>query len=918
MSVLDIIYTLLIGPLQLMFEVLYMLTNTIIDDPGMSIIALSLMMNFLVLPLYMRADAMQEHERDMEAKLRDGIAHIKKTFKGDEKVMMLQTYYRQNDYKPTDVFKGSISLFLEIPFFISAYMFLSHLSLIQGVPFLCFEDLGSPDGLIKIGDFSINVMPFVMTGINLISCALFTKGMPTKTKVQLYGMAAFFLVFLYGSPSGLVFYWTLNNLFALVKTIFYKLKNPKRVLVIMFAIVGVVAFAYGLLFYQGTVKKTALIVLIGLGCMVPALVTLVKSKASISFKRKDRDPSKAAFISGALFLTVLLGAVIPSAVISASAQEFVILSNFVHPDWYIVSSLCLAAGMFLVWFGVFYWLCNRRAKVVFETAIWIACGVAVLDYMAFGGGMGLLSNSLQYDEGLVFTMSQNLVNAACVVGLGVVMAILYLRFPKLAQRVAAVGAVALVVMAGYNVVNINGSVDDLMPEVESYSDTQPEFTLSKTGQNVVVIMLDRALAEYVPYIMNEKPELKEAFSGFTYYDNVFSFGNDTNLSTPSLFGGYEYTCSEINARAEEALVDKQNEALRVMPVMFDESGYDVTVFDPPYANYDYASDSTIYSDYPGISCYLAESAFVSEEQTSQQIKNNKRNFFCFSVMKSMPYFIQTVLYNSGSYNNSDEGWGVQIISDDCLTADGLDTDYMTSASELENLATMTRISDDSQGGFLMMANQTTHSPALLQEGEYEAAEHVDNTEYEAENADRWTLDGVTIDSTDSDQVTHYQVNVSSFNKLAKWFQYLKDNGVYDNTRIILVGDHGWFLGLLSEMVLDDSEDLYDMEWYYPLLMVKDFNATGELQTSSEFMSTADVPTIATDDVIENPVNPFTGNAINSDAKNAPYQLVWGSHIWDTNYNHGNVFDANGVWFSVHDDVRVKANWTVIADQRPEQ
>ena len=228
MSILDVLYTLLIEPLRLIFEVLYMFTYNIIGDPGFSIVALSLMMNFLVLPLYMRADAMQEHERDMEARLHDGVAHIKATFKGDEKVMMLQTYYRQNNYRPTDVFKGSISLFLEIPFFISAYIFLSNLGLLRGVPFGPIPDLGSPDGMLTLGGLSINVLPFIMTGVNLVSCAIFTKQMPRKTKIQLYGMAAFFLVFLYASPAGLVFYWTLNNVFALIKTIFYKLKTPRR------------------------------------------------------------------------------------------------------------------------------------------------------------------------------------------------------------------------------------------------------------------------------------------------------------------------------------------------------------------------------------------------------------------------------------------------------------------------------------------------------------------------------------------------------------------------------------------------------------------------------------------------------------------------------------------------------------------
>ena len=121
MSVFEILDTLLLRPLQLLFEVIYMVADRIIGNPGLSIIVLSLVMNFLVLPLYLRADAMQEEEKQTEMRLRKGVSHIKKTFKGDERMMMLQTYYRQNGYKPTYVLRGAVSLFLEIPFFIAAY-----------------------------------------------------------------------------------------------------------------------------------------------------------------------------------------------------------------------------------------------------------------------------------------------------------------------------------------------------------------------------------------------------------------------------------------------------------------------------------------------------------------------------------------------------------------------------------------------------------------------------------------------------------------------------------------------------------------------------------------------------------------------------------------------------------------------------
>ena len=112
MSLVSILEAIFIGPLKLIFEIIFVLAERVVKSPGLAIIALSLAINFLMLPLHRRADAIQEESRDKEAKLRDGIAHIKKTFSGDERMMILQTYYRQNDYKPvqrTDKEPGVVS-----------------------------------------------------------------------------------------------------------------------------------------------------------------------------------------------------------------------------------------------------------------------------------------------------------------------------------------------------------------------------------------------------------------------------------------------------------------------------------------------------------------------------------------------------------------------------------------------------------------------------------------------------------------------------------------------------------------------------------------------------------------------------------------------------------------------------------------
>ena len=104
-----------------------------------------------------------------------------------------------------------------------------------------------------------------MTAVNLVSCIIFTKGSTPKTKIQLYAMAVFFLFFLYTSPAGLVFYWTLNNIFSLIKTVFYKLKHPGRVLKILAAAAGAALLVLGLARYSFSARPVVKATLLLLG-----------------------------------------------------------------------------------------------------------------------------------------------------------------------------------------------------------------------------------------------------------------------------------------------------------------------------------------------------------------------------------------------------------------------------------------------------------------------------------------------------------------------------------------------------------------------------------------------------------------------------------------------------------------------------
>ncbi|MBR5057444.1 MAG: membrane protein insertase YidC, partial [Clostridiales bacterium] len=338
MSVGQLLYQLLIFPLEIVIEAVYGFSFIIFRSYGWAIFPLSLAVNLLLLPFYKRADAIQREESDRQKEMAPFLTHIKKTFHGDERYMMIQAFYRENNYKPIYALRSSLPLLLQIPFFIAAYHFLSNLSPLSGYRFLCFSDLGAPDKLLSVGGYSINLLPILMTLINVISSEIYSKGKALKDRLQLHGMALIFLILLYNSPSGLVIYWTLNNLFSLVKNIISSLPKPQIAECIAYSLISVSTLSYALVFYKGDSSYRSFLLVITFIFLVPAIRMLPEKELGSSAKKKekahktkpavDTDTSShhKCFISGAIFLSLLTGLLIPSEVIRSSPGEFVLIS----------------------------------------------------------------------------------------------------------------------------------------------------------------------------------------------------------------------------------------------------------------------------------------------------------------------------------------------------------------------------------------------------------------------------------------------------------------------------------------------------------------------------------------------------------------------------------------------------------------
>ena len=211
------LYQIFIYPLEVGMEWVFGHAYVMTDHYGAALILLSLCVNLALLPLYHLAESWQQAERGIQKRLAPKLEEFKQVFSGEERFMMIRTLYRQHGYHPIYALRTTLGLAIQVPFFIAAYHLLSHYSGFDHASFFLFENLAKPDGLL----WGINVMPFVMTGVNFLSAFVYAKHLNFNDKIQLGVISLVFLALLYAAPVALVLYWTFNNIFSLAKNLVY-------------------------------------------------------------------------------------------------------------------------------------------------------------------------------------------------------------------------------------------------------------------------------------------------------------------------------------------------------------------------------------------------------------------------------------------------------------------------------------------------------------------------------------------------------------------------------------------------------------------------------------------------------------------------------------------------------------------------
>jgi YidC/Oxa1 family membrane protein insertase len=882
-----------------LLEVCFIVLYKIYGDVALSIIGLSVVVTICTLPLYYIAESWQKKERETQARLKPKIDKIKAVFRGDEQYMMLTAYYRQNHYHPVYTLRATLGLLIQIPFFIAAYSYLSHPGILQNGHFLFIKNMGSPDALINMvlggKEIKINILPFIMAIVNCISGFIYTKGFPLRDKLQLYGLTAVFLVLLYNSPSGLVFYWTMNNIFSLIKNILTGKKHAKKIIYFLFCIC--VVRLYADFIPQGFSPKRFFVLLCcSIVFFAPLIYFLYKSIKNklrpLTVVQNTILEGNKTYILSLIILFLLAGLVIPGMLISSSVEEFSFVDSYTTPLPFLFNVMLQSTGVFLFWPLCIYFLFPKHIRRRLTFFLALVTVYLLADTFIFPGDFGILTTTFKFTNSDTLESQYKLILTSTLCFLVLLPVIGYMLLSQkrkiLFRSFQVIILFALSALVIINLVKINSEFQALAERREAggnaYKKLEPVYTLTRTGKNVVLIMLDRAISGYVPYIFEEKPELHSEFDGFVLYPNNISFGSHTRVGSPPIFGGYEYIPSLIHKNRSLAL-KKNNEALLVLPKLFSDAQYSVTVTDPPFANYSLVPDLSIFNDYPEIhrenltgkytGLWIKEHPEVKIISTSYLFKNL---LLRFSFLKIAPPPFRVFLYDKGEWLMPDDRNGSE------LPANTID-----SYTALEFLPEITRITADDINMYIAMESELTHSPAFLQAPDYVPVTKVTDRgsgHFAGEN--------------------HYHVNMAAMLLLGKWFAYLQQNDAYDNTRIIIVSDHG--IGLNSDFPnnirLPDGSSL---EAYNSVLMVKDFNEKGKLKTDDTFMTTADVPLIASGNLIDNAVNPFTKQPFRNEKEN-------GVTITSSSVSKFSINDDE--WMYVHDNIFDPANWKAVRHPAP--
>jgi len=186
--------------------------NRYIGNIGWSLVIFSLLTKIVFTPLTMKSmDSMKRLQ-----KLTPKLNELKAKYKDKPEVMQreMMKLYKENKVNPLG---GCFPLLLQMPFFFALYSALiDSIDLWNASYIFWIRDLSMPDTIATIAGFNINILPIIMTATSFIQQKMSSVETGPQQKMMIMIMPVVLLFIFWNMPSGLVLYWSLQNIFQIV------------------------------------------------------------------------------------------------------------------------------------------------------------------------------------------------------------------------------------------------------------------------------------------------------------------------------------------------------------------------------------------------------------------------------------------------------------------------------------------------------------------------------------------------------------------------------------------------------------------------------------------------------------------------------------------------------------------------------
>ena len=200
-----------------------------IPNWGVTIILVTIIIKMVLWPL----TAAQVRSSKRMAQIQGPMAELKEKYKDNPQKMQAETMrlFKEHRVNPA---AGCLPLLVQLPIFLGFYFMLRTSSELRFASFLWIPDLSVPDTIAVISGFPVNILPLIM-GVTMFLQMQMTPT-PTTDNAQrkIFQMMPFiFLVFCYNFPSGLVLYWTVQNVLTIVQqSLTNRAKDPEPVVAV--------------------------------------------------------------------------------------------------------------------------------------------------------------------------------------------------------------------------------------------------------------------------------------------------------------------------------------------------------------------------------------------------------------------------------------------------------------------------------------------------------------------------------------------------------------------------------------------------------------------------------------------------------------------------------------------------------------